>query len=206
MEINLFDEIKLFLPKYLSPESEKALFEGLEQFPENINQKMFTMVDWDNNDVYQGDGYESFTYFKLPELVIQENIKVIILSNTCDISVINDRYGQVPNISYTPLIDLEKYKEKLLSVLKWDKDRIDSHIDSIKKQKSTGIYYIPKNTKIKNEAIIFFDQIISVKNNFINRKNISERRLFRLNNLGFYLFLFKISMHFTRMNEKIDRK
>lgn len=33
------DEIKKYLPQYLSPESERQLFEELKRFPENIDKQ-----------------------------------------------------------------------------------------------------------------------------------------------------------------------
>ncbi len=34
------EDIQIYLPKYLSPDSEKSLFKELKQFPENIDDRM----------------------------------------------------------------------------------------------------------------------------------------------------------------------
>ena len=51
-----FEEIQKYLPKYLSPESEKRLFDGLKQFPDNIDSRLYTDYLKDNEILYQGDG------------------------------------------------------------------------------------------------------------------------------------------------------
>ena len=39
-----FEEIKKYLPKYLSEESTKTLFEDLKAFPDNINNRFYSNV------------------------------------------------------------------------------------------------------------------------------------------------------------------
>lgn len=37
-----YDEIKIFLLKFLSAESDRELFKGLKDFPENIDERLYT--------------------------------------------------------------------------------------------------------------------------------------------------------------------
>ena len=51
-----FDEIKKYLPKYLSREATEKLFQDLKDFPENIHKKFYGNVLNNENDLFQGDG------------------------------------------------------------------------------------------------------------------------------------------------------
>lgn len=56
-----FEDIKVYLPQYLSSKSKKELFKNLTDFPESINEKKF-YSKFSNNDntLYQGDIIKNF--------------------------------------------------------------------------------------------------------------------------------------------------
>lgn len=54
-------------------------------------------------------------------------------------------------------------------------------------------------------ALSFFDRAISLPLTEDIVKNMCGNKLFTLSNFGLYLFLFKLSVHFTRIQERIDR-
>ena len=39
-----FDDLKIYLPKFLSSESESALFEGLKDFPKNLDSRIYKLA------------------------------------------------------------------------------------------------------------------------------------------------------------------
>jgi hypothetical protein len=195
------DDIKLYLPKYLSPETEQKLLEDLSEFPSNIDERMYTNLE--SEIIFQGDCIKNLLIISLPNTETMKTNSIII-SNTCDIDVSNKRKFS-SNIIYTPLIKLEKYKELLISYNIYSETSIKNHIEDIKKQRITQIFYLPPSEKINEENIVFFDRVCSCDNRYLKRSNISEIRLFSLSQYGFYLFLFKLSIHFTRMYEGIDR-
>lgn len=100
------DDISVFLPKYLSPEAEKTLFEDLKQFPYNIDRRLYTSRLMHSETIFQGDGIEGLLYVNLPEPKIG-NVSAMVLSNTCDISPQNKRL-YCPNILYAPIFNLKK--------------------------------------------------------------------------------------------------
>lgn len=188
------DNIKIYLPKYLSEETQKQLFENLKDFPNPFE----IFIRSSSNEILQGDG--------LIINIKNKKLKIMVISNSCDIDVNNKRYFE-SFMLYTPLFSLEKYKNSLLyEGIK--KDDVDNHINDIKKQKITQIFYLPNSSynNINEDAFIFFDRITNISNNKIQRNNLKETRIFSLNQSGFYLFLLKLSIHFTRMQEGIDRK
>ena len=195
-----FEDVQQYLPKYLSPEAQKNLFDGLAQFPDNIDSRLFTSSKSNENIIYQGDGLSGLLFINLPDPKTQE-ILAMVLSNTCDIDQSNHRFFST-NIIYAPIIKLSKYINLLEQV---NKVQLDDHIATIKKQRITQIFYLPKGGSLEEESIVFLDKISSCNIQYLNDKNIKEMTLFTLSDYGFYLFIFKLSLHFTRIQEDIER-
>ncbi len=199
-----FEDLKIYLPKYLSPESEKGLFDELRQFPENIDDRLYLSPQYVKPDiVYQGDGIHGLLVVNLPETDIKK-APGMIFSNTCDIDERNKRLFP-STLVYSPLFNLEKYKNGLIESKIKDPRSIEDHISLIKKQKIAQIFYLPKGGVLANESIVFFNRVNSCDNTFLEREKIKDMRLFTLSNYGLYLFIFKLSVHFTRITEGIDR-
>jgi len=59
-----FEELKLYLPKYLSASSEQNLFENLKDFPDNIDERMYSYKYFEDDIIFQGDGLEGFLVIK----------------------------------------------------------------------------------------------------------------------------------------------
>src|SRR3989338_1839179 len=197
-----FEDIKIFLPKYLSPDSEENLFKALEEFPANLDDRLYTSYHKDDPIIFQGDGFNDFLVINFPNPKI-DTAPVMILSNSCDINPANERLFD-SSICYAPIFKLNKYKESLLKRGK-GKNKVEGHISEISRQRIAQIFYLPKNDKIKEDSFIFFDRIISSPTACISKSRLKDIRLFTLSNYGLFLFLFKLSIHFFRIRENIDR-
>lgn len=201
------EEIKKYLPQYLSEEKENSLFKELEQFPDNIDSRIYTDSLKGSSVIYQGDGMNNLLVINLPRTDVRP-APSIILSNTCDIAEENSRLIPM-RVTYTPIFQLEKYKDALIREHVETKHKsiesIESHIDNIKKQLISHIFYLPKHGPLENDSIVFFDRINNCSREAIDSSDPKGERIFTLSNYGFYLFLFKISVHFTRIREKVDR-
>jgi hypothetical protein len=127
------------------------------------------------------------------------------LTNTCDIDVNNERLNP-SYICYSPLILLDKYEQLLLKNLPKREKIIAEHINTIKKQKVTQIFYLPKGGFLEGDSIIIFNRVSSCLSESVQRDSVKQRKLFTLSNYGFYSFLFKLSLNFTRMGENVDRR
>lgn len=198
-----FNEIKLYLPKFLSSKSEKELFDGLKDFPNNLDSRLYTSALKDSKNIFQGDGIKNMLIVNLPESAIKE-AKSIILSNTCDIDPKNPRNFPA-QIVYAPIFNLKKYKDTLLKNSKKTNKQIESHITTIKEQKLTQIFYLPKIKGQIEDSIIFLDRVNSCPIELLKSKDLKEERLFTLSDYGAYLFVFKLSIHFTRIKDNVDR-
>ena len=198
-----FEEVKYYLPKYLTPESEKDLFQELKSFPDNIDSRLFTSYLKEEPFLFQGDGIEGLLFVNLPDTDIRR-LRAVVLSNTCDISPQNKRLSR-PNIVYSPILHLDKYARNLLDKGLIEKEVLTSHIESIRKQRVTSIFYLPKGGSLESESMVFFDKVASCDSNYLSETDIKSNRLFTLSNYGLYLFVLKLSIHFSRINEKLDR-
>ncbi len=196
------EELKKYLPKYLSEENYRNLLSELKSFPDNIDARMYT--SFLNNDIlYQGDGIDNMPIIDLAKG--SKDIKLVsalILSNTCDMDLSNIRMFP-SSIMYAPIIKLSNYQ----SVLKQhcsDTDKVNNHILNLKQQKITQIMYLPATGKME-ESLVFLDRVYSIDNKYINRSNLKDIRFFSFSDYGFYLLVFKLSVHFSRIQEKVNR-
>lgn len=198
------EDFKLYLPKFLSAESEKELFNSLKDFPKNIDSRIYTNYLSNSDIIYQGDGISDMLFVNLPSPEIKP-VPSMILTNTCDIDIVNVR-NFPSQVVYAPIFNISKYKEALYKNSKKTEEQIDSHINSIKNQEITQIFYLPKVEGKIDDSIVFFDRVCNFPNKLISRENLNEKRLFTLSDYGSYLFILKLSIHFTRIQDKVERK
>lgn len=198
----LHEDIKKYLPQFLSSKKTEELFSCINDFPNNIDNRLYSDIVFKENDTgIQGDGMDEFLFFNWQNKTLTNPKPAMILSNSCDISFENKRVD-MPFISYCPVISLEKYSNKLKEYGK-SFSSVEQEIQSIKKQEITSIFYLPKGQKLDEDKIALFDKIQSCPNNEETRLN--SKKIFSLSNYGFYLFLLKLSIHFTRIRDGIDR-
>ena len=199
-----FDDVRLFLPKYLSPETEERLFADLIGYPENIDSRMYGLIGKSESVLYQGDGLSSMPVTILPSKETRD-LPCIVISNTCDIDPENEK-KYAPNVVYAPVASLRKYRKLLVERRVYTDQQAEDHIRSIRKQEIAQIFYLPESQYVNEESIVFFDRVCNCEASFVDRKKLEAARFFSLSQFGFYIFLIKLSIHFTRMQERVDRK
>jgi hypothetical protein len=197
-----FDEIKKYLPKYLSQEATEKLFQDLKDFPENIHKRLYGNILENESDIFQGDGITNLPIINLPDETVR-NGKVMILSNTCDINSDNERL-LFPRIVYCPILKLSNFVE-MLKKRQVASERITQVVNTIKKQEVSSIFYLPQGGNLEEEYIAILENVNNCDVRVVKLEEVSKRRLFSLSNYGFYLFLFKLSIHFTRIREAVER-
>lgn len=202
-----FEDLKKYLPQYLSEESLKVLFKELDGFPNNFDKRVYTTRLNSERNIFQGDGISELPYLHLPSPEIKP-LLAMVLSNTCDLDQTNNRLAQLRMV-YAPIINLNKYENILLKehvyTGKKTPESINSHISDIKNQYVSHIFFLPKGGTLEEDSIVFLDRVNNCPSNLIDSESIISRRLFTLSDYGFYVFLFKISIHFTRIREGVPR-
>lgn len=186
------EDFKVYLPKFLSPEQEALLFAELEKYPENIDSRMFSSYLLVPEELYQGDCLSNIATDYFPG----KEAKCIILSNTCDMSEANIRH--TPKLTVVaPLFSLKKYAAELLKKL--SQEQVNEHISLIQKQNISNMFYLPIEGE---ESFARLDMAFHLPT---PKKEFLPKRYRALGNYGFYLLLFKLSIHFCRMRDGINR-
>lgn len=200
----ILDDIRIYLPKFLSADAEDELFNALKQFPDSIEAKRFysTRLQEECN-FFQGDGIRDMLVVNLPDTTVR-GVPCFLLSNTCDMTPENKRLFP-SQIVYAPIFNLDKYHKKLLQSSEKSPEQIHNHIDSIRKQRITQILYLPAIEGELNESIVFLDRVQNCSNSYVESPKIPRLRLFTLSDYGAYILLLKLSIHFTRIQDKVER-
>lgn len=106
--MNLDEDIKRYLPQYLSDTDLGQLKEELAKFTEyGTKDTIYTIALNGANYFLQGDGISKMPYLNFPNTDVHP-IDAILLSNTCDMSTENKRLNDC-RIMYAPIIRYDKY-------------------------------------------------------------------------------------------------
>ena len=192
-----FEDAADFLPKYLSPDGRKELFAELSRLPETHSYYAAN----NNDELLQGDAWEGIYFFDV-EASSRRQIKVVVLSNTCDIASENSR--DIPiRVTISPLIRVSRLTD-LLQQHKVPEAEVEDKLHAIRRQEISNIFYFPKSAALDDEYVVFFDNVQSqLPATFVGKTQ--KRRMFSLSQAGFWYFLLKLSIHFCRSNEGVIR-
>jgi len=136
------------------------------------------------------------------ETADRKQVRGIILSNSCDISPKNKR--DIPaNVVFAPIIKLKSFKSRLEQA-HISEEKIKSKFSSIRNQMITTLFYLPQGAGLDDEYIALLDDIHTVPYRIFSDQN-NRSKLFTLSQVGFYLFVLKLSVHFCRFHEEIAR-
>lgn len=191
------------IPYYLAEEDREGFLKELELLVQSRGTNIF-LSDYhhDFKDcLLQGDGWQGFEFFSF-EKGEKRSAKGIVISNSCDLHPDNPR--DVPTrVTFAPLVKLSTFRTLLIqSGMKIE--QVENKIQSIKAQKTSNIFFIAAGSKLEEDYIVRLDEIHSMP---VARHQESPKRarIFTLNMPGFYLFVFKLSVHFCRLQEAFVR-
>lgn len=187
-------------PYYLTAERKEGLEEALKDFPDNMNYYL------NNNSLFesellQGDAIYGLRIINYDTLEVR-NVKGVLLSNSCDLDLSNNRDYRL-KATFAPLIKLKNY-ESLLLKNGTNKQKVESKIQAIRHQELTNVFYLPPFYGSEDEYIVLLHDIHSIPIDTIDLEG-QNQKAFTLSQAGFYMFLFKISIHFCRFHENIER-
>ena len=188
------ETFRLHLPTYLMHGHSELILE-LNRFSQSKPVNYF-MIDRKCR-LLQGDCWRGFDLIRY-DTARKKRVLGIILSNTCDIAPENKR-DLSRRITFAPLIKLEKYR-KILQRNGHAPQQIESKLDAVRSQKVTTMFYVPSGGNLIGNHIALLDYLYSVPASAFER-NSRRRRIFTLSMVGFYIFLFKLSVHFCRSQE-----
>jgi len=190
------------IPYYLTaPPAQKQLLTELKALSRGASKGHFFPENSDqfNEHSLQGDGWAGFQAFSFKDQALQ-NLRGIVLSNSCDIAPDNKR-DTPPRISFAPLLRLAKlesrFQDRGLS-----QEGIESRLSAIRAQSVTSLFYLPKDGPLEHESVVLLDDMHSMP---VDVFRTTGKKLFTLSMAGFYLFVFKLSVHLCRLQEDVDR-
>jgi len=191
------ESIKEQIPYYLTQEAKENLVKALDNFPRKIDY----YINQFESQILQGDGWTSVAVISF-ETSEKKLIKAMLLSNSCDVAPENERKLPV-KLTFAPIIKLNRYCG-LLTASGLEEQQIIDKVVAIKEQKITSLFYLPQGAGLEEDYIALLDDLHTVPYHAF-RTQAGQQKLFTLGQVGFYLFLLKLSVHFCRFHEELNR-
>lgn len=214
-----FDAIRSHLPAYLSGADRSALISGLKVFISGsgvsitdrekrsafsedlkpLTTRNPSATDWSNR--LQGDGWSGLSFYNHDAGSLLTR-KCMVLSNSCDVDPANPR--NIPTrITFSPLVKFSAL-QTLVERSSKTADQKRNWLELVKLQKIDNLIYLPEGGALDQSYVVRLDDIHSMP---MSNHQMSDdaAKHFSLSNTGFYLLLFKLSVHFCRMHEGINR-
>ncbi len=193
--------IREYLPQYLSSGSYNELLTALNAYPQQ--GRMYTQKLKSHPIVFQGDGFRDLLFVHLPDM--QNGMRRgMVISNTCDIYRHHERLFE-SRMVYAPMFTLAGYKETLRDKSSKPPQVIDAHLASIRAQEVTQAFFLPKGADLEEDSFVFLDRVQNAPLAALDDQSIVKRRIFTLSDFGAWLFALKLSIHFCRIRDKVDR-
>jgi hypothetical protein len=189
------EQIQSHIPQYLTREQQEGLFRDLRDFE---NRSYYTHRY--PHDMLQGDGWTKIEIVRLEDGA-RDRVKGILLSNSCDIDSTNVR-AFPPRIVFAPLVPLQSYAELLSKRL--ERRVVDDKMSAIRKQRISSLFFLPYSVGLDGEHIAILDDLHSIPLQRFQEEP-DRVKMFTLSQMGFYVFLMKLSIHFCRFQEDIAR-
>lgn len=197
MQDDFLDNVALALPNYLTVEDKKKLLGQLRQFPDCTDY--YGAIPGETEPV-QGDGWRGLCAIDFASGA-RELVLGLVVSNSCDIARARDP-DQDQRLLFAPVLDLDRYLNFLRESGKAH-DYIVSTSHNIRCQYTDRLFYLPAMHGLFGESVVPLDAIHSQPLSSIDPNAIS--RVWTLSTYGWYMLLFKLSIHFTRMSEAVSR-
>jgi hypothetical protein len=196
------DALRQQIPFYLTAApAQKALLDELRKLVAGAERGYFIPSGYDGyaGEMLQGDGWSGFQIFSF-KTDKTNAARGIVLSNSCDVSQENVRLLP-PKVTFAPIVKLSKIVERF-KARRLDDEKVASRIIDIKAQRVTSMFYLPADGLLDEDHVVLLDDLHSMP---LEVHRQASEKLFTLSMAGFYLFVFKLSVHFCRLHENVDR-
>lgn len=192
------------IPYYLTAKDRQILYDELKTIigGRKVCYLLSKYHDSFKDTMLQGDGWRGFQIFMF-DTGERRSVKGIVLSNSCDVDPNNPRDFPT-HVIFAPLVKLSRF-ENLLHKKGIDGKRVQEKVKSIRAQKIFNLFYLPAGESLEEDYIVHLDHAHSMPV-IAHSKSEDREKLFTLSNTGFYMLVLKLSIHFCRLNENINRK
>lgn len=196
------DALRQQIPYYLTAApAQKALLAELRALIEGAEKGYFIPAGYDSYsaEMLQGDGWRGFQVFSFKTSNLNA-ARGIVLSNSCDVSQENVRVLP-PNVIFAPIVKLSKIRKRF-EEHRLNGEKVESRLTDIKAQRVTNMFYLPADGLLDEDHVALLDDLHSMP---VEIHHQAAEKLFTLSMAGFYLFVFKLSVHFCRLQENANR-
>ena len=194
------EDLRTGLPAYLTAADQVALTKGLRDFMQSQRLSGFYYATRDPEPL-QGDVWGRVDVFKF-ETGERKRVRAMVVSNSCDISAGNARYLP-PRLTVATVVPLASY-EQLLLTNGLTRQRVSDHLQQVRAQMVTQLFYLPPGGAMQTEHVALLQDLHSLPLEAMAAQP-PKPRLASLSQFAFYLLLFKLSVHFCRFLEGVDR-
>jgi hypothetical protein len=195
------DKLKDLVPYYLTNDRKHGFLEDLKSFMNRDWLEYFSSAIGDT--WLQGDC--SARGPKVDVVTMRKaEIKCLVVSNSCDIDP-NNKRALPARVLLAPLIPLIAYENLLLKNHSGGRQAVETIIQKIREQKITNVFYLPHHDALGGETVVLLDDLQTVPASILPDPTSAENRYFSLSQIGFFLYIFKLSVHFCRFHEEVDR-
>jgi hypothetical protein len=148
--------------------------------------------------VLQGDGWRGFVVIDF-ETSDRKTISAVVVSNSCDIDLENQA-DSPRKILFSPIVELAQ----LRALFGGSGEQINNKVAAIRRQGISTMFYLPELPGVISESVALLDDVHQQPlGRFLEAP---RKKLFTLSQPAFWIFLIKLSIHFTRANEGARRK
>lgn len=197
-----FEDFQKHIPYYLVDDPARSAFvQELREISGGARRGYYISPNKDPHfsDMLQGDGWRGFNVFSYED-GSRISVRGIVLSNTCDISPENKR--DFPSkVTFAPIVKLSALRARLED-LGLNQKQIESRLDSIQSQLVSSLFYLPADGVLGEDYVAILEDLHSMPTDALLR---GTEKLFTLSMAAFYLFAFKLSIHFCRLKENVRR-
>ena len=191
------------IPYYLTSRDRQALVNELKAISQGGTADYFLGRTRDafKSDMLQGDGWRGFQLFMF-DTGDRRSVQGLVLSNSCDVDP-NNRRDLPARVIFAPLVKLATY-EALLGKRNIKQRKIGEKLAAIRAQKTSNLFFLPSGGPLVDDHIVRLDDAHSMPV-AAHSTAMDREKLFTLSNTGFYMLVLKLSIHFCRLQEKVNR-
>src|SRR5262249_11451481 len=150
---------------------------------------------------FQGDGLVGLPLVNLREASLKQG-RAFLVSNTCDVDLSNSRMFAV-SLTYAPILSLSRYLNALRQ--QYPQERSAQLEQEIRQQAIPQIFFLAKKGKLNEDWFVRLDRMMSCASTTVEREKVPDIRLFTLSDFGAWLLALKLSIHFCRIRDQVDR-
>jgi len=194
------EDLTTGLPAYLTAADQAAIARSLRDFAQSQRLAGFYYPTSDPEPL-QGDIWAHINVFNYVTGE-RKRVRALLVSNSCDITAGNERILPA-KVTVATVIPMDAYKQLLLQNGLSDQ-RVNDHLKQVRAQAVTNLFYLPECADIGREHIALLSDLHSLPMQAM-AEDSPKLRLASLSQTAFYLLLFKLSVHFCRFLEGVDR-